>query len=187
MVENIWLETERLIIRSYTIEDVTGLYETLNDSEVLKYIPEGQINIEQANEAIRWLMSNYKIGINSDFKYSFPIILKERKAYIGWCGIGYLDYDNSKTEIYYTLKSKYWGKGYATEAMKAIVNFTFKELKIRELVAVVKPENIDSIKVIEKLGFKYKYILRNVPIGFEFYEGELFYLLKKDEYMKETE
>jgi ribosomal-protein-alanine N-acetyltransferase len=187
MVENIRLETERLIIRPYTMEDVTGLYETLNDPEVLKYIPEDPISIQQANEAIKWLISNYKISIDANFKYSFPIISKDSNTYIGWCGIGYLDYDNSKTEIYYTLKSEYWGKGYATEAMKAIVDFTFNQLQIDELVAVVKPENIGSIKVIEKLGFNYKNIITDVPKEFKFYEGELFYLLKKDEDMKEIE
>lgn len=187
MIENIRIETERLIIRAYTIEDATGLYETINDNEVLKYIPEEPISIEQAKKAIRWLMSNYKISVNADFKYSFPIIIKDNGEYIGWCGIGYLDYDKSKTEIYYTLKSEYWGKGYATEAMKAIVDFTFNEFKMEKLVAVVKPENIGSIKVIEKLGFSYKCIVKDVPSEFKFYEGGFFYLLKKDEYMKQSE
>lgn len=54
-------------------------------------------------------MNNY--SLDAEYKYSFPIILRETNQYIGWCGFGYLDYDKSQTEIYYTLKSEYWNNG----------------------------------------------------------------------------
>ena len=110
--------------------------------------------MKEAEEAVDWLINNY--SLDSNFKYSFPIILKENRQYIGWCGVGYLDYDKSKTELYYTLKNEYWNNGYASEAVKALINYIVNELKIKELVAVVKPENIASKKSLKNGIYKRK-------------------------------
>lgn len=75
----------------------------------ISYIVEDTISMKQAEEAVDWLMNNY--SLDAEYKYSFPIILRETNQYIGWCGFGYLDYDKSQTEIYYTLKSEYWNNG----------------------------------------------------------------------------
>lgn len=179
MIKNLRLETENLIIRPYTKNDALNLYDTLNDKNVLKYIPEEPITIEQAQNAIDWLISNYDLDLDSDYKYSFAIETKQTNDYVGWCGFGYLDYDKSQKEIYFTLKSKYWGQGFATEASKALVEYIFNELELKKLVAVVKPNNVASKRVIEKLGFKHEGIVKNVPEEFSFYEGELYYTLTK--------
>lgn len=179
MIKNLRLVTERLIIRPYMKEDVRNLYNTLNDENVLKYIPEESISIEQAQNAINWLIANYNQSLTSDYKYSFAIELKETKDYIGWCGFGYLDYDRKVKEFYFTLKSKYWGQGFATKASTALIKYIFNELKLKKLVAVVKPGNKASQRVLEKIGFKYKGIVKNVPEEFNFYEGELYYTLEK--------
>ncbi|WP_432409144.1 GNAT family N-acetyltransferase [Wukongibacter sp. M2B1] len=179
MIKNLRLETENLIIRPYTKNDALNLYDTLNDKNVLKYIPEEPITIEQAQNAIDWLISNYDLDLDSDYKYSFAIETKQTNDYVGWCGFGYLDYDKSQKEIYFTLKSKYWGQGFATEASKALVEYIFNELELKKLVAVVKPDNVASKRVIEKLGFKHEGIVKNVPEEFSFYEGELYYTLTK--------
>lgn len=180
MIKNLKLVTERLIIRPYIKEDVKNLYETLNNENVLKHIPEESISIEQAQNAINWLISNYDQGLDSDYKYSFAIELKETKDYVGWCGFGYLDYDKRQKEVYFTLNSKYWGQGFATEASKVLIEYIFNELKLEKLVAVVKPGNKGSQRVIEKIGFKYEGIVKNVQEEFKFYEGELYYTLAKE-------
>lgn len=185
-IENLRLETDRLIIRAYKKEDATGLYETLNDKKVLDYIPEEPINMEQAHAAIEWLMSNYKLDLDSNYKYSFAIELKKTGTYIGWCGFGYLDYDDRQREIYYTLKSEYWGNGYATEATTALVRYILEEMKLEKIVAVVKPDNRASQKVIEKLGFKKTGVIQNLPKAYEFYNGEIHYILEnKNEALKD--
>ncbi|MCR1900142.1 GNAT family N-acetyltransferase [Irregularibacter muris] len=178
MVKNLRLETKNLIVRPYTKEDAKNLYDTLNDENILKYIPEEPISMEQAQNAIDWLISNYDIDLDSDYKYSFAIEAKETNDYVGWCGFGYLDYDKSQKEIYFTLKSKYWGQGLATEASKTLIDYIFNELELKKLVAVVKPENRASQKVIEKLGFEYEGVVENLPEEFSFYEGERYYTLK---------
>lgn len=182
MIKNLRLETKNLIIRSYIKEDAKNLYEILSDERVLEYVPEEPITMEQAQNAIKWLISNY--DLDSGYKYSFAIELKKTKDYVGWCGFGYLDYDKSQKEIYFTLKSKYWGHGFATEASKALMEYIFNELKLKKLVAVVKPDNKASKRVIEKLGFKYKGVVKNIPEEFKFYEGELYYTLTGEDYFK---
>jgi ribosomal-protein-alanine N-acetyltransferase len=179
VIKNLRLETKNLIVRSYTREDAKNLYDTLNDENVLKYIPEEPISMEQAQNAIDWLISNYDLELDSDYKYSFAIETKETNEYVGWCGFGYLDYDKSQKEIYFTLKSKYWGHGFATEASEVLIDYIFNELDLKKLVAVVKPENRASQRVIEKLGFEYESVVKKVSEELSFYEGELYYTLTK--------
>lgn len=135
--------------------------------------------MEQAQNAIDWLISNYDLDLDADYKYSFAIEAKETNEYVGWCGFGYLDYDKSQKEIYFTLKSKYWGQGFATEASMVLIDYIFNELALEKLVAVAKPENRASQRVIAKLGFRYEGVVENVPEEFSFYEGELYYTLTR--------
>ncbi len=180
MIKNLRLVTERLVIRPYIKEDAKKLFETLNDENVLRYIPEASISMEEAQDAVDWLIANYNQGLDSDYKYSFVIELEETEAYIGWCGFGYLDYDKEQKEVYFTLKSEYWGKGLATEASKALIKYIFNDLKLKKLAAVVKSENKASQRVVEKIGFKYEGMVKNVPEEYRFYEGELYYTLTKE-------
>lgn len=177
MIKNMRLETDNLIIRTYNKDDSSSLSEILRDKEVLKYIPEKPKTIEEAKVIVDWLISNY--NLDKEFKYAFPIELKENNEFIGWCGFGYLDHDKSEYEIYYTLKRKYWGKGLATEASRALIDYIFTKTPITKLVAVVKPNHIASQKVIEKLGFSYRGIVENVAEDCKFYEGDLYYTLAK--------
>lgn len=182
MVNNLKLVTKNLIIRSYKADDYIGLFDTLNDQNVLAFIPESSITKNEAQEAVNWLISNYKR--ESNYKYSFPIESQINHDFMGWCGFGYLDFDIGKTEIYITLKSKYWGQGYATEALEILLKYIFNDMNLNEIVAVVKPDNIASRRVIEKLDFKYETVISNMPEKFKFYEGELFYtMLKQDRKM----
>lgn len=170
------MESDRIRLRKYKKEDAVNLYNTLNDERVLKYIPEDKIDMKTAESAVNWLMDNYKKSLDEDYKYSYVIELKSTGEYIGWCGFGYLDFDKSKTEIYYTLNSKFWGNGYAEEAARLVLKH-MKVIGIKDIVAVVKADNKPSIRIIESLGFKYVKVLENLDSEFEFYEGELYYQL----------
>lgn len=181
MIKNLRLETQNLIVRPYTKNDVQSLYDVLNDEKVLAYIPEEAITLKEAQDAVDWLIENYELDLQADYKYSFAIETKKNHEYIGWCGFGNLDYDKSKKEIYFTLKSSHWGHGYATEAAKALLDYIFDVVMLEELVAVVKPENRASCRVIEKLGFKYESTVKNLPEQFEFYQGENYYILRRQD------
>ncbi len=176
------LETNRLIIRPYKEEDLLECYNLMQDKELFKYLDMSVMSLEEYKGLFNWLIQSYNNGFDTDFRYSFNIILKETGTHIGWCGIGALDYDNSKKEIYYLIGREYWGKGYAKEATVALLNFGFNIIGLQEIVALCKPDNIASMKVIENMGLKFRYTVNGLSEDFDFYNGEPFYSLTKEEY-----
>ncbi|GIO91003.1 hypothetical protein J31TS3_22300 [Paenibacillus lactis] len=70
--------------------------------------------------------------------------------------------------FFYLIGKPFWGMGYASEAVKALVEYCFNELALAELVAVVKPGNQPSRKVLDKLGFEYVHQVSGLPEEFDF-------------------
>ncbi|KKB34410.1 spermidine N1-acetyltransferase [Bacillus thermotolerans] len=100
-------------------------------------------NLSQENKAVR-----------------YSIIELESNKIIGSCGYNSLDSDHSKAEIGYDISKAFWGKGYATEAISSLMDYAFTSLKLNRVEAKVVPENIPSIKVLEKLNFTYEGTMR---------------------------
>ncbi|MEC2715406.1 GNAT family N-acetyltransferase [Bacillus cereus] len=75
---------------------------------------------------------------------------------MGYCGLGPLDFEITSTEMYYALSYDKWGKGYATEATYALLQYAFLKIGIERVVAVVFPENKASVRVLKKLGFQFE-------------------------------
>lgn len=182
MIKDLMIETDRLIIRAYKEEDLMECFELMQDKELFNYLDMHVMSFEEYNKLFKWLIGCYNVGFNRDFKYSFNVILKKTGAHIGWCGIGGSNFDHSIKEIYYLIGRKYWGKGYAKEASKALLDYGFKVMKLEEIVAFVNPKNIASKKVIEHMGLKYKEIINGLPEEYNHYNGHLFYTLLRKEY-----
>jgi [ribosomal protein S5]-alanine N-acetyltransferase len=181
MLDNaIVFETNRLSIRKYSVSDALALFNILQEKDITNYIPENAISAEGALNAVKWLISNYQNPTTDYFKYSFAISLKENGNYIGWCGFGVLDFDISQIEVYYTISRTFWGKGFASEATKGLIRYIFDNYDIGKLVALVKTENIASQKIIKKNGFQFHKVVSGLSENYEFYNGELYYELKRD-------
>jgi len=75
------------------------------------------------------------------------------------------------------------GNGYATEAMTALIDYCFNTIRLQRIIALAKPENIAYNRVIQKLGFKFQKLVSGLPEEFDFYNGEPYYLLTKEEYL----
>ena len=95
----------------------------------------------------------------------FPFYLLETKELIGCCGLRPYKNQNDVYELGFHLRKKYWHKGYALEAAKAMIDYAFTELKAVELKAGHNPNNIASSKVLSKLGFQYEYDEYYEPTG----------------------
>jgi [ribosomal protein S5]-alanine N-acetyltransferase len=91
-----------------------------------------------------------------------------------------LDFDISQIEVYYTISRTFWGKGFASEATKGLIRYIFDNYDIDKLVALVKTENIASQKIIKKNGFQFLKVVSGLSENYEFYNGELYYELKRD-------
>jgi len=183
-VKDMRIETERLIIRPYVKEDLEDCFKLMQNKELFKYLDMDVMSYEEYVGLFNWLIDSYEVGFDENFKYSFNITLKDSGTHIGWCGIGASNCGLKEKEIYYLIGREYWGKGYAKEATVALLHYGFNVIELNEIVAIHKPDNIASKKVIENMGLKFKYIIEGLPEELGFFNGEPFYSLTKDEYLQ---
>lgn len=140
------METNRLIIRRLSADDWYDLYEYLSQEDVIKYEPYGVFNEEECKqEAIRrsqneafWavcLKENGKLIGNIYFQQQEP------KEFLTW-------------EIGYVFNSAYYGRGYATEASRRIMQYGFEQAGAHRIIAKCNPENISSWRLMERLQMR---------------------------------
>lgn len=150
------IETERFFIREINLSDVDDLFELDSDPQVHLYIENNPVrNKEQIVSVIEMLQEQYKEnGIAR-----WAVVDKNTGECVGWSGLklfriplnGHINF----YELGYRFKTKHWGKGYATETSRAIINYGFENLNVDVLYAITHPENEKSIHVLQKMGFQF--------------------------------
>ena len=150
---DIHLETERLLIRPFRLEDVEVAYAMNADPEVVQYTGDGGVvsMAEMRRRIEEDVLGDYQ-------KYGFGRMAVEWKAtgeFIGFAGLKYLD-DLAEVDLGYRFLKAFWGKGIATEAAKAILRYGFDVLGLKKIIGLVLPENAGSIRVLEKLHFTFE-------------------------------
>jgi RimJ/RimL family protein N-acetyltransferase len=138
------IKTERLLIRKFKKNDYNDLFDYLSDKETYKFEPGEPITMEMA-----------KIFCNERTKdYKFLAIQFENKI-IGHIYFNQIEPQELKTwEIGYIFNKKYQGKGYASESLKAIIEYGFNNMDIHKIVAHCNPMNISSWKLLERVKMK---------------------------------
>lgn len=153
------LETDRLRLRHSVMEDAEAIFaEYAQDAEVTKYLtwrPTG--NIEDTREHLRTSATAWKEGK----AFQWVILRKEDDQLLGAVGVRV---DGHKVELGYVLARRFWGKGYMTEAVRAVVNWALKEEEVYRIWAVCDVENPASARVMEKAGMRREGILRRWTI-----------------------
>lgn len=147
------LHTERLALRKMKEADASGLFRIWSDPDVTRFMNVSNFTHEdQARDMIRLLdgLSRNKQAIR------YSIILKDTGDLIGSCGFNAFDDEQGMTEIGYDLAKAAWGKGYATEAIGALLEYAFMSLGMRRVEAKVESENAGSVKLLHKLGFAFE-------------------------------
>jgi len=146
------LETERLMLREFIMEDEENLLKLLSDKDVMHFSISGPLDIGGVRNFLQKTFQSYKT-----YGYGkWAVILKETGEFIGACGIHNVKIDGEwLIEVGYRLAKHHWGKGFATEAARAIRDYGFKTLKLSCLVSCMHPDNIASIRVAEKNGMSY--------------------------------
>jgi len=144
------LVTERLTLRPFTMADVDALQQVMAPAEVMRYFPNPQppdrARVERliAGQLQHW----------EDHGLGWWVVEPRGKAeLIGWIGLQYLP-ETHETEVGFLLAQPWWGQGLASEGVVAALHFCFDELHLRQIVAVVHPQNRRSQRVIEKLGMR---------------------------------
>lgn len=147
------LQTDRLILKDLENIDIDELYELGSDNDITRYLNFIKfINIDYAR---KWL--NEKIYYNNQIprkSYNLGIFNKMDHRFIGWIGIGEADSDSTVWDFGIAIKKKYWGKGYATEALRSVIDFCITELKVNKIMGDCDSENITSIKMMQKAGMR---------------------------------
>lgn len=155
------LETERLILKEISLNDLDDMFQLYTNEDVLRYTGEKITNsIEEMKKAILVRINNYQ-------KYGYgrwATYLKENNQFIGWAGLAYLP-EFDEIDLGYRFFPKYWGKGFATEASKAILEYGFEELKLSRIIAIAMKGNKASIRVMEKIGMSFDKLAPYEPGG----------------------
>jgi ribosomal-protein-alanine N-acetyltransferase len=147
------IETERLILRKFTIDDVEESYQMNKDPTVQRYLPsEGPLTRKNVEHMI-------KNNVLADYKeHGFgrlAVIHKQDNRFIGFTGLKYVP-EFDAVDIGYRLNSAYWGQGLATESALPTIEYGFKVLKLPRIVAAAIADNQGSIRVMEKLGMHFE-------------------------------
>lgn len=142
------LETERLIIRHLRPDDLEAFSEICADPEIMRYVGDGNpIDREQTRKWIEKSGENYS-------KHGFgcmAVEAKENGRLIGYCGL-VNPTPEGEAEIIYAFKQDYWGRGLASEAARAMIDFGVGPCALKRIVATIAPENVSSIRIVEKWG-----------------------------------
>lgn len=151
---NAIIETDRLYLREIFPEDVHSMFEMDNDPDVHRFLGRSPIErIEQAAAEIESIRQQY---IDNGVA-RIAIIEKASNEFVGWGGLklikeptnGFQDYH----DLGYRFIKRYWGKGYATESARAVINYAFNELNLSVIYAIADLDHSASRNVLEKSGF----------------------------------
>lgn len=147
------IETERLILRKFTLDDAAFMLELLNTSAWLRFI--GDRGVRTIEEAEQYLLNG---NIKSYQEYGFGfyvVVVKETNESIGICGIKKRE-ELDDIDIGFGFFPQFVGKGYGYEAASATLDYAINILKIKRIVAIVDPENAASISLIKKIGLQFE-------------------------------
>ena len=143
--------SDRLLFRQFTIDDAALIHEMNSHALVLKYVHELPSTPERALARLQDnILPHYQL-------YGFgrwAVYLKENNCFIGWCGLKYRP-ESNETDLGYRFIPAFWGKGLATEAAIACLQYGFHTLQLNRITATAHIENIPSLRILEKCGMRY--------------------------------
>lgn len=165
-----YIETERLILRHFTEEDVNALFAILNDKEVNTFLPMFPLrDMEEAKQYLQYIKSYIQ---RKGFYYA--ICLKEDNVPIGCVHVS----EDDSHDLGYSIRKEFWHKGICTEACRAIIDM-LKQTDIPYITATHDVKNPRSGKVMQAIGMKYQYSYeelwqpKNFLVAFRMYQLNL--------------
>ena len=177
------LESNRLLLRAVTPEDVNEVYELRSNPETMKFIPRPLVTSpEVAMEHIE--MITKKIETNEGINWA--ITLKGNSKLLGIIGHYRIQPENYRSEIGYMILPEYQNQGITSEAIHLVLDYGFNQLNFHSVEAIIEPKNHASSKVLEKNGFvKEAHFLEDVFWNGQFIDSAVYSLLKRN-FVKKT-
>lgn len=182
------LSSERLVLNETTADDAQAVFELFSDKRVTEYY---DLDVfDSIGQALDLIEGDSKKALDNQMQ-RWAVREKTSGDYIGGCGINRFEPERHVAVIGYEFHREFWGKGYATEAVSAVIEFAFSSScpkKVNRIEAYTMQGNLASESLLHKLGFKAEGILRE----HSFWKGQyhdltLFSLLKKDHIAQNNE
>jgi ribosomal-protein-alanine N-acetyltransferase len=145
----IW-ETERLCLREITADDLDDLLEIWGDPETMRFFPH-TLDSQAMREWIERNRRRYELYGHG----LWAATLRSERKLVGDCGLVIQEVDGiEELEVGYHFNRKYWGRGFATEAARACMDYAFERLGSRRVISLIRPENTPSRRVAERNGLR---------------------------------
>jgi len=154
------IQTERLLLREFTPNDLENVFKGLSHPEVIKYYGVSFKTLEATKVQMDWLI-NHRINETGIW---WAVCSKDNNVFYGAGGLNDWDKKEGKAEIGFWLLPDYWGQGIFKEAMPLILDYGLKQLKLLRIVGFVESENGPCKKAIEKIDFRYEKTMKDCEV-----------------------
>lgn len=163
------IETQRLLVRKWNVEaDLEDAFSFYGDAETMRFIPGGVKDREQTRVSLQRMFDRDK----EDGFGIWPVVHKADGRVIGVCGVFYIPDHAPDVEIAWLFDKAYQGRGYATEAARAVTQFAFDELHLPVLYALIHQDNAPSIRLADRLGMSFARMMYAYDRDLRLYERQ---------------
>jgi RimJ/RimL family protein N-acetyltransferase len=154
------LETERLRLRRISVDDAEFIMALLNEPSFMRYI--GDKQVRNLDDARQYILNG---PVASYERHGFGLLLvelRDSQTPIGMCGLLKRD-ELPDPDIGFALMPDFWNNGFAFEAAAAVLQDAREQMRPQRLLAITSLDNDASIKLLERLGFKFERVIRLAP------------------------
>ena len=176
------IESERLILRQLTPEDAADFFACQSDPDVFRYASRCE---ETSLESAREMLNNLFKRHQEQTMLSWAIVLKENQRFIGRFQMEEWSDENFRATVGYLLGKQYWGNGYATEALRAVIAYLFEQTTVNRIDTFAWAENIASTRVMEKAGMRLEGLARQRRFAKGAFRDVKFYAILRKDFFKE--
>lgn len=146
------IESKRLLLREFSLSDCPEVQAYTSDPEVVKYMPFGPTTEDQTREHLSQCMAT--AAEQPRRIYELAVVMRAENHLIGTATIALHPQERRHASFSYLVHRQYWGNGYATEAMRTLIDFAFRVLQLHRLEDTCDTRNLASARVMEKLGMR---------------------------------
>jgi RimJ/RimL family protein N-acetyltransferase len=151
------LETERLLLRHLETDDAGFILQLLNEPSFIQNI--GDRHVRTLEDACAYILNGPRKSYERNGFGLDLVILKETNESIGICGLIRRE-ELDDVDIGYALLPKFWSRGYAVEAARAVKEYASDVIGLKRIVAIVDPANEGSIRVLQNIGLRFEKMIR---------------------------
>ena len=172
------LETDRLILRQFHLDDASALFNIRSNDKVMEFM---DTKAHDSVEDVRMMITEVNESFSKHEGIYWAMEEKVSGRFIGYFGFWRLDKEHCRAEIGYALHPDYWSNGFMQETFVFMLEFAFTKLKVHSLEAHVNVDNQASMRLLERNGFRQEaYFRENYLYKGKFLDSRIYCLLESD-------